>query len=194
MPQSRQLRSLAKRVLQLERDLLPRIRPLGNYTLREQDQIRAFRLLAHAEMEAFLEEAAVAIVDAAQKRYKASTKPNRVMKALWQTFGREGLPRGGADAYEVASKRYTNQVKKNNGLKEQNICSMFLPLGIDHGVLDLTWLASMDSFGSKRGQVAHSSFKVQSMLDPAVEGAEVRQLMAGIGIFDQNLGSLRNCR
>jgi hypothetical protein len=140
MGNSRRFLALKKRMAQLEHDLLPPVNAVGGYTLQDQDQIRGFRILVHAEIEAFLEDLASDIVKRSLNRYTATGKANKILKSLAQAFCRSHRPTTGEDFFVSAVKQYQDVIKGNHGIKEANICVLFLPIGIDRGLLDSAWL------------------------------------------------------
>jgi hypothetical protein len=81
---------------------------------------------------------------------------------------------------------------KNHGIKEENLLSLLLPIGVDHSNLDPIFLADMDSFGTMRGAAAHtsSSTVVRKEIDPAEELKRVEGLMPGIESVDALIDSL----
>lgn len=179
------------RLNQLASDLLPAANPAGNYSLQEQDRIRACRVLAHAEIEAFLEETASEIATKSHTRFNRAHKQNKHIKALTQTFCREHSLTGQTHRVNDAIQKFTNCITNNHGIKEKNIRSLFLPLGIDHTLLDIPWLSLMNSYGQMRGAVAHNSFRVNIILDPVNEMRTIQQLIQGIEQFDQRLIPIR---
>jgi hypothetical protein len=80
----------------------------------------------------------------------------------------------------------------NHGIRERNLLSLLLPIGIDHNSLDPTFLANMDSFGKLRGAAAHTSSRsgVRSAADPADEFNRVLSLMQGIQVIDERFDAL----
>ncbi|WP_380171106.1 hypothetical protein ACFEMC_19220 [Kineococcus sp. DHX-1] len=50
---------------------------------------------------------------------------------------------------------YTKRVDENQGIKQNNLFSLLLPLGFNENDFDTVWLGSMNSFGSGRGDTAH---------------------------------------
>lgn len=58
MSMSKRLKQLTNRLSFLENNILPSEKIDGNYTKKEQDLIRSFVLLTHAEIEAYLEDVA----------------------------------------------------------------------------------------------------------------------------------------
>jgi hypothetical protein len=194
MANSRRFRILEKRLDELHSGILPKVNPSGSYTSRELDCVRAYRILTHAEIEYFLEELTKDIIAKAIRHYNAAKKPNRILKALRQTFStRIELTAATTDPYTEAAGQQQKSIKSNHGLKEQNIRSLFLPLGLDYTLLDTTWLGVMNSFGENRGKAAHSSFRVYTIPDPVSEHNQILQVRNGLAKLDENLVSLRNC-
>jgi hypothetical protein len=190
MAQSREYLRLIKRLGQLEK-LLPAPSATGTYSLEEQDRIRAFRVLAHAECESFIEKIAAAAVARAEKEWKRSSKATSVMRAVAHAFCRDRQVSAKHTRYDHGLKQFREVIKKNNGLKEKNLCAIFLPLGLDETVLNVTWLQVMDTFGHERGIVAHGSVGVVMLLDPKNEKARLAQVISGLATVDEVLRKLR---
>jgi hypothetical protein len=93
---------------------------------------------------------------------------------------------------EKAKNALTTYAKtRNHGVREMNLLKLLLPLGVEAHELDLTWLASIDSWGSGRGDYAHqSSTKLQTLSDPQDELRTARALLQGFKHIDQILGEL----
>ncbi len=189
MGQSLRFIRLRKRVVELE-NLLPAVDPAGNYTKRQQDDIRAYHLLVHAECEEYFEKMALAITDKAYKLYMQGKGIRKPLKSLRQTFCKERTPTDGKDSFMIAVKAFQRTVERNHGVKEYNLCNLLLPLGLDEAKLDTTWLATMNSFGVNRGRIAHTSAAGQAILDPAVHKATVAQVISGIKVLDAFLRKL----
>jgi hypothetical protein len=187
MAQTRRYHSLEKRVAELDTEFIPATKPAGDYTQKEQDFIRAYRLLVHAECEHYFEQVASAIATRALTTYVRTGKVSKVLRALKQTFCRETTLTAAVDIFNSAVASFQKQVRKNNGVKEANICRLILPLGTSDALLDRTWLGTMDSFGQKRGEVAHSSAAVVTVADPVAEKNLIKLVMTGIRDLDAEL-------
>jgi len=79
------------------------------------------------------------------------------------------------------------RLKSNHGIRQDDIRSILLPIGFENSELDQTWLLSMDSFGEKRGAIAHSSAQVQQPLDPATMSNTVNHLLNELRVIDEKL-------
>lgn len=88
------------------------------------------------------------------------------------------------------TKHWKEQVyKNNNGVKEGDILTLLLPLGISGKELDTTLLADLTSFGGSRGAVAHkSSVRVTSYTDPKSEYDRANQLVSALETIDKLVG------
>jgi hypothetical protein len=204
MAQSSRFRELRTRVTELREHLLPRtFDPTGVYTDRQYDRARAFRVLAHAEIEACLEDLGVETVNVCYGAWQTDRRARRSLMALLAYYeGNLGGPgdRLGApgttgplrDRLKMVRDQYVRQVRvENHGIREKNILSILLPAGILESDLDRTWLATVDSFGAQRGETAHRSGRTQQPPDPAQEVLTVRTIVAGLAPLDAKLVSLR---
>lgn len=100
------------------------------------------------------------------------------------------------EAIERAKNWYCSYVAgQNNGIRERNVLSILLPIGVHTSELNNTWLATIDSFGQVRGETAHgSALKPHTPPDPANERAVVSQIVTGIAAIDKRLAALRRER
>lgn len=205
MANSARYRSLVSRVKGLERRLMPKLNPLGNYTARENDLIRAFRLMAHAEFESYFEDRAVQVAARALKSYKNGKKNfGRVLVSLMaysplapQSPPSSLNPKTKADdpftrIHRVVA-QFTKEVRdSNHGVKEPNIIAMLCPIGISDADLDATFLNTLNSYGQNRGASAHQSIKAQQPIDPVTELKTVHDLLAEVQKLDIKLEALTN--
>jgi hypothetical protein len=176
MATSRRLRQLLTRLSFLENNILPAERVDGNYTKREQDLIRSFVLLTHAEIEAYLEDVAKTKVTKSLSDWNSSRVKSNCIKSVVSFVGNDLKFENDANSNNIQYRVNTTVahymravVDKNHGIKEKNILKVLLPLGIEINELDQTWLSVMESFGSTRGLFAHKSFNVQTSIDRNTE-------------------------
>jgi hypothetical protein len=204
MPRSARFRELQTRITELRQRVLPKsFDPTGSYPARIHDRARGFRLLAHAEIEACLEDLAVDTVNAVYTDWLQDRRPRTTLTAL-ATFSEkrfsppEALPPDPKALplrmrLDEARKAYVTWVKmKNNGIREENVLRILLPVGIREFELDAAWLATIDSFGQARGATAHSAGRPQTPPDPAAELQTVRDIVKGITPLDRRLNQLKN--
>jgi hypothetical protein len=200
MPQSARYRTLQRRIAELEANLLPPTKATGDYTAAEYDRTRAFRVLAHAEIEACLEDIAFAVADTSNKKWQIDRRARKSLLALMAYYeGKRELPSllipGKRTPQELrhlienARNEYCNRLRQdNNGIREANILAILLPVGITLAQINSTWLATTDSFGQDRGATAHqSAVRSTSLPDPKAESSTVGQVVSGLAGIDELL-------
>lgn len=199
---SKRFVSLKRNIASLEKRFLPK-QLNGPFTARQHDLARGFRLLAHAEIEAFLEDRAREVSMAAFKKFLLNRKPNlvtmsllafeQVQSELSEGF-RKDLYSRGVDHVEAclksANQTYQFKLSTNHGIRERNILQILLPIGFNQADIDSTWLGEMDSFGRIRGETAHTSFAPQKLVDPKTEQVTVSQLVVGLEVLDKRFSTL----
>ena len=204
MASSQEFRTLRARIRQLRSHFLPRpFDPTGSYSARQFDRARAFRLLAHAEIESYLE---LVSFETANKAYNAwrvrgmITQPLIAMVAYTEsTLGKipETKATKGQSDLETRIEKSRNSLtgyskSRNNGIRESNILKLLLPVGIREADIDSTWLSIIDSFGKERGDTAHNSNRVSYPPDPKNEFDKVTQILDGLVDIDQKLLEFRS--
>lgn len=201
MPSQRYL-ELAKRVTELRSHLLPsRFDETGSYHSpgRVNTRTLSFQVLAHGEIEAFLEDRAWELFNAGWSHWQSRSAPSRVLLALMAFSGTTTMAppstldlRNEQKAYKDisvpvhrAQEAWRNRYKDNHGVKEKHVLGLFLPLGIHPDRLDTTLLADLNSFGGLRGEAAHrSSGRVTKQLDPRSEYDRVLKLIEALKAID----------
>src|SRR4051812_49029840 len=145
MARSQRLRSLEGRLGVLRRHLLPGTFSLtGQYTARQYDRAHAYRVLAHAELEACIEDLAMGTINSAYKAWRIDRKPRACLIALLAYYEAGFAPvpedissHGGAsssplrDRVDAARNVYIDWVRnRNHGIREKNVLRLMLPAGI----------------------------------------------------------------
>ena len=186
MATSARFNSLIARIGQLEVHLLPIIDPTLNYSEKDADLTRAYCLLTHAEIEAYLEDI---ILDVAKTAFNNWENDKSIISPiifhLAFTYKPENTKKEVPYSMVVLSYQALEaKIKKNNGIKEDNIKNLLRPIGFD---MDATLLHTLSNFGSTRGQIAHTSFQTQQPLDPTSEKATVTQICAALVDFDEQI-------
>lgn len=172
MSYSRRLNKLLSRLIHLEKNLLPTLRVSGNYSQKETDLIRAYVILAHAEIEAYFEDVAKEKAQKSLQKWRGSRKKSNCLLSIVSFMSHElKWEKGASLEYRVnrTTSHYINLLDENNGVKRKNLLSILLPLSIQEDQLDPTWLIVMDNFGGRRGDFAHSSHSVQTQIDMSTE-------------------------
>ena len=217
MGDSIRYKELKSEILQLRRDLLPKkFRGSGQYEQETITKTRAYRVLVHAEIEEYLEDRSRDIALAAVKAWKDRNQASKTLLALIAFSGRimEKPPNSISPEQQSQVGQWDEKIKlskkidlamnafnyvlnNNNGIKEENIVRLLLPIGVDCGELDTVLVADLNSYGIRRGLVAHhrfESYRTTEQIDPKEELKKVMSLVEGLasidGIFEQLLVSL----
>lgn len=206
-------RALERSLKTLKSHLLPSsLSATGNYTQAEYIRAAAFRVLAHAELEAYFEDRVWDVALKSVQRLKSSGKSSRVVLALLAFSGLklEGPPdqlspppgvgqniwsekvelENKLDAALAAFKRV---IDGNHGVREKNLLGLLLPVGVGPAELDATWLATIDSFGERRGTYAHRSYGAYGTThvpDPGTELSTAETIVQGVHALDAILSRL----
>lgn len=178
MPTPKRLQRLLTRLDKLEAHLLPRAFSLtGRYAPPQQDYTRAFLLLVHAELESYFEDRARKLVGLAQAQYqrKGVCTPLLSRLLVYHQATKDELAPVSPQAVDKAINYYLDHLDKNHGIKERNLLTIFLPLGISHADLDAQLITACNQLAQKRGQFAHASFKTHQQVDPKSERDNIRK-------------------
>jgi hypothetical protein len=205
---------LENRLLELRNHLLPT--PFDATGTYDDDKVAtsvlAYRVLTHAEIEAYFEDRVLDAALGAKKAWAERKHVSRVALCLLAFSGKDmpappdtleapsenkrkvwpGLIEIGQRFEPIVTSYFKMVREDNHGIRERNLLSLLLPVGLEHARLDPTFLANMDSFGKLRGAAAHTSSRrgVQSAADPADEHARVNGLLEGIKVLDGHLDEL----
>lgn len=203
---TRRFRQLDRRLAELEKHLLPPVREDLRYTAKDRDYLRSYLVLCHAEIEACIEDLARNVMRKARDRWRKDGRARPPLVALVAFHeGGFGAPakalvyRGSRKAPPTLDERigtafeaYDDFVRKeNHGVREPNLLRVLLPIGVRESDLDPPWVAQMNTFGGRRGSVAHSSAgAIKSAPDPAGAREEILAIVAGLEQLDSLLAKL----
>ncbi|MFM5897500.1 MAG: HEPN domain-containing protein [Dolichospermum sp.] len=210
MPEYYKFNTLEMQLDRLKDEFIPEISPTGVYSESQLSRTAAYRVLAHAEIESYLEERAWEVVQNAKTLW---TK-GKTTRSLICLLGFSGLtmdkppdtltPQKGSKTVkeekikiskkiDLAVESFKRVISQNHGVKEDHILSLLLPIGIDSDDLDPAWLATMNTFGEKRGLVAHksaTSYMTIQTPDPANELNTVTQIRKELLRIDELINNL----
>jgi hypothetical protein len=193
MPQSVRLLELKRRLTILRHHLLPGdFSATGQYSLRVLDRARGYRVLVHAEFEAYLEDQCWALANGAIRQWRVDKKPRHVLMCLLTRCG--PVASNGQTLDErigKAGSSYHHLIRQNHGIRETNLETLLPPVGIELTDLNGTWVNTVDSFGAARGEVAHTAVGAQRPIDPRTELTTVKQLRDGFGDLDKLINALK---
>lgn len=158
---------------------------------RQQDHVRAYIALCHAEFESYLEQWSNCIVDECLRLWVDIKKPTLPLLSLFAHF--EYINQNidtNQKVHMIISRFKQNVIDENHGIKEKNIRKLFVPLGIDFDLVDTAWISTLDSYGAKRGETVHTSARVQEPLDISTVINNVEIVKEGIKDFELLLNGL----
>jgi hypothetical protein len=211
MPKSPRFRTLSRELSRLKKQFLPKISPIGLYSDRQLSRTLAYRVLAHAEIESYLEDRAWEVVQDAKRVWDSTGKTRLTLislvvfsgqtmetppETLTPSKGKKTVPLDKlktSKKIDLAISSFKWIIDNNHGVKEANILALLLPIGIDSDDLDTAWLATMNTFGEKRGLVAHTSatsYRTIQPPDPASELSMVKQITQELLKLDELINKL----
>ncbi len=213
LPRSVQFRNLERELKFLREQLLPqKFSPTGVYPPRVITRTIAYRVLAHAEFEEYIEKRVWDLALSSIKALETTGRVDRVVACLIafsgqkQDFPPETLSpptatQGASWGIKIEllekAKSSLNMlysiIEQNHGMKEKNLLALLLPVGITPPQLDVTWLSTVNSFGQQRGIFAHhsiSSYRTTLLPNPQDELNTVRKILSGFRVVDDNLNKL----
>lgn len=187
-----------KRIRWLRKTFLPKaFSSTGNYSDDQLDYARAFVLLAHCEMEAYLEDRASEVALHAYHLWEVYRLVTTSLLALVTFRGPERNPPTNMATPEhldarvkESLNRYIASTRSNHGLKESDVLTLLYPIGILGSDIDPTWLSTLSSFCTLRGSTAHQTVAAQQTIDPWTQWQTVKQLVSGLKEMDLKLTRL----
>jgi hypothetical protein len=163
---------LDRRLKLLERRFLPKSRPLGNYTAGEEDYIRTFIVLSHAEIEAYLENLTESLWESLFEEMSKNSPAKRLL----------------ASHIDKLFENTQKTIRDNHGLKAENIKQLLGPFGfgpLEFSSIDPSFLSQLSAFGALRGGVAHRASIQQVGIKKSLDSIRVKKQV-------QNLSSMLN--
>lgn len=190
--------------------MLPANLPKENYSEQEQDLARGYRLLVHAEIEAYLEDISKETITNAIRLWKNSRSPSKQLISFISCYhsswsaadnlaneeiiqiakSRINAKESVDKVIDLAQKQFTTKLKNNHGIKEENLHLLIVPTGIDISELDATWVTNLDNFGGLRGAIAHNRKRTTDSINPNDELTNVLQIVNGLKDLDEKIISL----
>lgn len=176
--------------------------PTGEYSPRQRDRARGYRLLAHAEIESFLEDIAKDALTQRLGEWKASRKASELLLCLLASYQlgfasseddeaaiaalkKVQVKERVEEVLNAAASQYMKRVNENHGIRLDNLRRLLIPVGVDLPNLDATWVTNMDEFGKRRGELAHKAVGAQQNIDPLTEFQYVKDLLDGLSEVDE---------
>jgi hypothetical protein len=201
---SKEYRLLERRVEELKKTFIEDFINKDTLSMnkKEVELARAYRVLVHAELEAYFESIAIKLLKKATDKWKKNRKANITIIALLARFKavdkskeksknidmkinkKESLD---TKINRILSDFQKEVINKNHGIKETNITNMLMPLGMEKDDIDSALMSMLDTFGSNRGETAHKSGKVQQPIDIKTEVRNVDFIIEGIKDIEEQI-------
>lgn len=207
MPNSLRYKSLTRRLDKIRDHFLPAtFPPTGRYSQKEQDLARAYRILAHAEIEDFIEMRVWGVAQTKLAKWKSDRKPSDVLTCLlccyhsgWDTTDSASFVEAKKhvkltnssteDVLDFIVTVFYNIINTNHGVKEDNLRKLLIPIGIRISDINPPWLVDMTNYGGLRGHAAHHS-GVRISINPQDELNIVNNVLVGLSDLDELIGKL----
>jgi len=193
MPVSMPYKKLKNRIKELKKQFLGFDQILSPEP-ENQDNLRAFKLLIHAEIESYIE---TAVLEVWEKCSDEWTKNKKVLPALAflimyssSRFDANEKQLTKDDRINQILKSFNDLISNNHGIRRKNILQLVIPLGIRYDDIDSTWITIIDSYGNSRGLVAHKSVSVQKPIDKNDELNDIKIILKGFMVLDLKLQKL----
>lgn len=171
--------------------------PISQCNTEIQDlKVKSFILLSHAILEEYIENivlhvASEAIRQLAQNSTITTAAVGLISSGLIGRIEQDGISRKlKRQPFEdinlfanTAYGRFIRIVRENNGIKRNDQLKLLLPVGVDPETEDPVTMAALDSFGGKRGDVAHQ-FKISKTHTLSEIEGELSTIQTGLASYD----------
>lgn len=134
--------------------------PMADVNMPEnQTKLRALHILIHAEIETYFEQLGIYVLDA----HAANTLNKKQKDKINYSVICYGQAVYVGDVKTIVERINSNisqvriVISENNGIKAKNILKILLPLNYPASLLNQTWLTTMDTFGTRRGNYVHNA-------------------------------------
>lgn len=153
---------------------------------------KAYVLLVHAELEKYFEILAIMIARDSFFEFDTNKNPTLPLLSLTSTnlyIIKDHKNKDSEIDFKTRVKgffsKYIALVKENNGIKANNVYELFWKLGVSKDAIGDNLLSLLDSYGTKRGAIAHTGrLANKQLLNIKDEKNSVRQLIEEIEKFD----------
>lgn len=195
MRKSQRYRDLVESLCELRNCFLPEeFDPLGNYDDEALLKTSAYIVLAHAEIESFIEDRVEEAALAALKSWKEHRTATSVLIGLVGRYAKNDESNkikinendnrnrsiGISWLIDHSITAFHSEINENHGIRESNLNKMLIPIGIRLDSFDQAWIINMENFGKGRGEIAHKSrrkYTTKTQIDPRDEFRKVNRLL-----------------
>jgi hypothetical protein len=215
MPTSAQFLQLQARLEVLKgRFLSAPLDASGQYSEEAKDFARSYRVLAHAEIEAYVRARVDETVRHVLQQWRESRTPHPVLVSMlacwnknWNDEEGDEVPfpnkekKEGGKAITVdalvdrAFKAYQTNTERVYGIRPAHLVDFLLPLGIDINTDEFgpAWRAEIENFGIQRGRVAHGGEAGSQDISPDDERRRLDSILPGLEKLDAKFSELTAC-
>lgn len=176
------------------------VRPDYNqYTKEDHQKALAYRLLASAELEHYVESRCLEVAQIGCDRIGKSqlTATGRAL-IVWLQFQdqrspaavpiHEGDPLALAHLAQKAMETYARSVKKSHGISEDDLRRLVFPLGLRESQVPAVLAASLEAFAKKRNPASHTHVnRAKTQSEPVEEVKAVEQILVPLRQLDADL-------
>lgn len=189
---------LSNRLTELETHLITsEFSETGEYEENRKDMARGYRLLAHAEIESYLEDVVGQVADKALEHWKKSSTGSKELICVLAALKNDPEVSDKAlnslktteETVNFSFVTLKKKITKNNGIKDKDVKSLTAPIGLDLDTLIPELPPLLDSFGSRRGEVAHSS-SLKKEINPKDEVTDVQTIQKYLQQLDEKIFSI----
>ncbi|MCA6926738.1 MULTISPECIES: HEPN domain-containing protein [Pectobacterium] len=148
----------------------------------------AYRLLVHAELEEYIETKALEVLKKIRSDVQLSGFGTKYLQNLLaiskqvETPLAINLPYNEADFKNVVEsiiKNAEGKISKNNGIRKDSFIKMALFSGYEPAAIDNVLLNSVDSYGKRRGAVAHKGPRhITNFSSPSAEVNDAESIIS----------------
>lgn len=158
-------------------------------TPQQQDMTRAMIFLCHAEFEDYIEQLATNLLVYGEEKWEKCNLANKNIAALFLEHDKINKNISIDTKVKKVFCDYKEVIKKNHGIKQDNLKKLYKPLGYLIEDFDQTFISELDSFGVRRGKVAHcsASSSVIEILDFNTEKEKIERILDELKNFQEVL-------
>ncbi|WP_436528630.1 hypothetical protein [Actinoplanes sp. HUAS TT8] len=171
------------------------------YTPEDHSKALAFRLLASAALEGYIENRLWAVAEAAMERLKRSqsTAAGRALlswyiyerKTLYLPIRADEILQHVAEHCDNALKKYLTRVTGTHGMSDSDFLSLVVPLGVRETDIDVQLTANLRILSKDRNRAAHvRTSRAKKMEEPKAEADLVFQIVSSLDALDASLDAL----
>lgn len=181
------LKELKKRLADLRRRLLPsRFSPIGSYSEAQRDRARGYTILAHAEIQAYLEEVVRGYAQRRRDEWSSllAVAPGHTLRIQTAVI----RPRLVQSILVASQQAVDAAISKNNGVKAYHLENLVRPLGLNIQAEFPALMTLLTAFGLDRNTYAHNGGFI-TLLDPKGEFESVKNIVVELSKFDTSMSA-----